>query len=301
MTERDDMTEDRGFAAGEAGFDDDRLLGFVLGLDDDPQLQAAAESDPALRAHLEAVRADVTAVGAGLDRAVPAPPEDYTDLNDPRWRRLRELVAASPTAAPRRRPLWVRLLAPAVAIGLVLLVGIVGVQYFGQSGGTAELSRSAGDEKAAQGVGEENGAVQSGATGDGGEGAEGAVVLGLPPGAPDASAYATVLVARARTPADDRQRFDVVRVLRGHAQEYAEGAIVTLDVVDGVVPAKRLVVLYLTPLPTPAPTAPAIGAATPTPGERPPGRAVVAYGYRGGEALVLQLPADADPEAPALP
>ena len=101
------------------GFDDDRLLAYALGLDDDPELVAAAAADDELRARLEAVRAQAEAVGARVAAAVPAPDEDYADLSSPRWAALGEFfeaaqagtgapspcaLAARPRAGPRRHP-----------------------------------------------------------------------------------------------------------------------------------------------------------------------------------------------------
>jgi hypothetical protein len=55
------------------GFDDDRLLAYALGLDDDPELLAAAEHDAELSGRLAAMRADVHRIGAQVQAAVPAP------------------------------------------------------------------------------------------------------------------------------------------------------------------------------------------------------------------------------------
>src|SRR5665647_2732750 len=75
-------------------FDDDRLLAFALGLDDDPELVAAAAADEGLRRRLDVVRAEVEQVGAQVRAAVPGPDEHYTDPSDPRWAGLREFFAA---------------------------------------------------------------------------------------------------------------------------------------------------------------------------------------------------------------
>ena len=60
--------------------DDDRLLAYALGLDDDPELVEAAAADAELGRRLETVRAEVDQVAAGVRAAVPAPDDDYTDL-----------------------------------------------------------------------------------------------------------------------------------------------------------------------------------------------------------------------------
>ena len=92
---------------GASAFDDDRLLAFALGLDDDPELLAAAAGDEGLGRRLDAVRAEVGQVGAQVRAAVPGPNEDYTHLGDPRWAGLHEFFAPprwcssrSPSASP---------------------------------------------------------------------------------------------------------------------------------------------------------------------------------------------------------
>ena len=65
----DDRTDEMRSAPA---FDDDRLLAFALGLDDDPELVAATAADEGLRRRLDAVRAEVEQVGAQVRAAVPA-------------------------------------------------------------------------------------------------------------------------------------------------------------------------------------------------------------------------------------
>ena len=83
----------------ERRFDDDRLLAFALGLDDDPELAAAAAGDERLRRRLDAMRAEIGGVATQLDAAVPAPGGDYADPTGVRWAGLREFY--QPPAPPR--------------------------------------------------------------------------------------------------------------------------------------------------------------------------------------------------------
>ena len=106
-------------------FDDDRLLAFALGLDDDPELVAAAAADEGLRHRLDAVHAEVEQVGAQVRAAVPDPDEDYTDPSDPRWAGLQQFFAARRPARTRSRAsLWLRVLAPAAVILVAVAVGL---------------------------------------------------------------------------------------------------------------------------------------------------------------------------------
>ncbi len=109
-------------------YDDDRLLGHVLGLDDDPELAAAAADDEALRQRLAAMTAEIDAVRSGLEAAVPAPDDAYADPAAPRWEALREHMAAPTT--PRRWP-WLRLrvLAPAAALILAVAGGLTVIAH----------------------------------------------------------------------------------------------------------------------------------------------------------------------------
>jgi hypothetical protein len=288
MTERDDTN------GAQPRFDDDRLLGFILGLEDDPDLEEAAASDPALRDRLAAIRADTDAVRDGLERVVSPPPDGYADLRDPRWGELRELVAAPAPAATRRRPAWLRVLAPAAAIVLVLVAGVVGMQRLGNTGGN-EAATSAVDEKATEGYGDDGATVQGEGT-TRAEGSDGAAAPALGAGALDPAGFATVLVARAVAPAAFRQRFEILRVLQGDQADFVPGEILRLDMVGRAVAPDRLVVLYLEPLAetdavTPAPVLSAGGS----------GGAVIEYEFRRETAYAQQLPGDTDPDKVTLP
>jgi hypothetical protein len=301
MTERDDMKREdeadmeRTDETREPGiFDEDRLLAYTLGLEADPELEAAADDDAALRRRLHAMRADVDAVGAGLGRIVPTPPDDYADLSDPRWGELRGLVAAP--SAPRRRPMWLRVLAPAAAIALVLVAGVVGVQRLGDTGQN-EASVSADDKSGA--VYDESD-TQSGPTG-GAEGSDGAAAPSLGRSAVDATGFATILVASASSPGGDRQRFEILRVLRGKPAEYPVGDYVRLTVIDKAVAPHRIVVLYLDPVAVPSPGGEETsGTTSPLDGRDTEG-SVIEYELDGAPAFALQLPGGTDPDDVELP
>ena len=126
-------------------YDDDRLLACALGLDEDPELLAAAAADAGLGARLEAMRADVAAIGAQVSAAVPEPEESYTDLSGDRWGGLKEYFDAPAEAAkPRRERRWWRVLAPVAAlVVLALVVGIVAINGGGLTGSSSSTSGSA--------------------------------------------------------------------------------------------------------------------------------------------------------------
>ncbi len=145
------MTDERTEQDGPAGtFDDDRLLAFALGLDDDPELRQAAAAGADLGARLAAMRADVDAIGAQVRAAVPQPDASYADLTGERWGGLREYFEApASTAAPRRGRRWWRVVAPVTALAvLAVAVGIVAVDQSGRSASSdsaSEVARSAMD------------------------------------------------------------------------------------------------------------------------------------------------------------
>ena len=106
------------------GFDDDRLLALALGLDDDPELLAAAERDAELAGRLAAMRADVDRIGAQVRAAVPAPEDAYADLSGERWSGLKEYFEAPASVAkPRRERRWWRVVAPVTALAVLAAGG----------------------------------------------------------------------------------------------------------------------------------------------------------------------------------
>ena len=296
MTEDDEMNDsantDEDFVSGSAGgraFDDDRLLAYALGLGDDPELEAAAREDDALRDRIAAMRGDVDAVAAGLDRVVPAPPDDYADLGEARWGELRESVTAP--AAPRRRPAWLRVLAPAAAIALVLVAGVVGLQRLGDGEGNEAATTSA-DDKAVESYDRQKTSA--------GQGEAGPTTDGLAAPTPAAAAadpgYETVVVAVAAPPAAGRQDFYVRRVVFGEA-----GPLITLEIDEQALVAHALAILYLTPTGdetgASAPPKPTVSASP------PPSVASKAlrFTFDGAPAWARQLAPGIDPERVTLP
>lgn len=241
----------RGVRSGD-GMDDDRLLAYVLGLDDDPELVAAATADAELGSRLEEVRAEVDAVAAGVRAAVPAPDETYTDLSDARWAGLQEYFTPAQERPRRERRgsrRWLRVLAPVAAVALAVAIGVSVIERQGgadlgiaeRSGKTADAS----DTSSAGGDGAGGGPAESGSTGASVDGVPAAVTsvtpeqssFDEPPSGPVMAAggvpvpatsvnrlaalseqmddFAVIVLATAQQAADGFQDFLVLRVFRG--------------------------------------------------------------------------------------
>ena len=257
-----------------ARFDEDRLLAFALGLEDDAELQAALALDDELRRRLEALKADLGDVGAGLQRLAPAPDDTYADPAAARWDGLRPLFAPPPE---RRTARW-RVLVP--ALGAILAVAVVG----------ALALRS--------------GPLDSQMAGD--RGAESADSLGAPTAETDASKatygagalaadlelFGTAFVARAGEVSDGTQHFTVVRRIKGLVTDD-----IYLEIVDEPVAMDALALVMLgsasvgagVKTPILAPSAPEDEAL-----QRLGLAGFVAFGYQGAEAVARPLPADVD-------
>lgn len=200
-------------------FDDDRLLAYALGLEVDAELETALVGDEDLRSRLEAMRAGLDGIGVGLERLVPAPDETYADPAAARWDGLRPFFAPPPgrRTAGRR---W-RVLVP--ALGVILAVAVVGA--FALRDGPI-VSQRATDE-----VGTAAESADAPAVGaDASKSAYGRDDL-----AADLELFETVFVGRAGEVADGRQRFTVVRQVKGTVT-----GDVYLDVVDQPMPAETL-------------------------------------------------------------
>jgi hypothetical protein len=278
--------------AGAPAFDDDRLLALALGLDDDPELVAAAAADAGLLRRLDAVRADVAQLGAQVHAAVPAPEESYADPNDPRWAGLQELFAASRPAQNRSRASrWLRVLAPAAVALVAIAVGLAVIND--QKSDTASLNSSL--PAAAKASSEAAGASSDAGATSTDRAAEYAQTLH-----DQLDLYAVVVLTRAKAVSGAFQRFAVLRVLKGDGP-----TTVRLRVADRPAAAGRLSVLFLRPQSqaspdttlTPMPgttettgTLSALGAAEP-----------VTYAYQGETAVLRELPAGTDPAAVSLP
>lgn len=181
------------------GMDDDRLLAFALGLDDDPELEQAAAADPTFGGRLKAVRAEVDQVAAGIRAAVPAPDDAYTDLADGRWAGLQEYFAPGRerrAAASRGSRRWLRVLAPVAAVALAVAVGVTVIERQSDPGQMSVAERSG---KAADTTGGSAGSAPAAATQNAGGESTGA---GATP-AGDALAGGAPVVATSDLPGDE--------------------------------------------------------------------------------------------------
>ena len=230
-----------------ASFDDDRLLAYALGLEDDAELEAALTEDGELRRRMEALRAGLDDVGAGLERLVPAPDETYADPAAARWDGLRPFFAPPPERRPARGSLlgrW-RVLVP--VLGAILAVAVVGA--------FALRDGPIGTQRATDEAGRAAESADAPAVGaDASKSAYGAGDL-----AADLELYETAFVGRAGEVTDGRQRFTVVRQVKGTVT-----GDVYLEVVDQPIPVETLTLVMFgagtlgadgNP-PVPAPTAP---------------------------------------------
>ena len=289
----DDRTDEMRSAPA---FDDDRLLAFALGLDDDPELVAATAADEGLRRRLDAVRAEVEQVGAQVRAAVPGPDEHYTDPSDPRWAGLREFFAAPQPAKTRSRASrWLRVLAPAAVALVAVAVGLAVISD--QKSGTVAVNSSlpaaakASSEAAGRLTGA--GAATTDRAGDYAETLRDQLDL-----------YAVVVLAKAKAASGAFQRFVVVKVLRGDGPH-----VVRLRVADRPADEGRLQLLFLRPQTggsaetsaeaTPAPV-PSATEATSTLEALAVGVPVM-YSYQGATAVLRELPAGTDPATVELP
>jgi hypothetical protein len=306
--------------------DDDRLLAFALGLDEDPELAAAAATDAELAARLEAVSADVAAVEARVSAAVPPPEQDYTDLSAGRWGGLREFFEAPAETGGlrrKRRP-WRLVASVAALVVLALVVGVIAVNGSRSGGGnsfTGVAGRSAGDGAGAPLQGSVASA-EAGATPQ----ATGRAALGER-FVDELNRFAVVVLARARQATGVVQRFTVLRVFKGSAPK-----VVELVVDDQPTDEGRLHLLMLEPTappqaqsaapwsptqsptaagqsplpdtasPVPATASPAAVTASPAPipsvaTDGPGKQLAVSYTYDGAPTVVREFPPGTDPDS----
>ncbi len=197
------------------GFDDDRLLAFALGLEDDPELLAAAEGDAELAGRLATMRADVALIDAQVGASVPEPDAAYTDLSGERWSGLKEfLEPPALAAAPRRERRWWRVAVPVTALAIIaLVVGIVAVNQGGSSssssGSSAEVARTATDDG-------QPAAAQSFKAGSSTEATGDTPAQRL---VEQLDRFAVVVLARARAASGALQRFAVLADLQGRSAQ----------------------------------------------------------------------------------
>ncbi len=297
------MTDERTYRTIRpgGGFDDDRLLALALGLDDDPELLAAAESDAELAERLATMRADVDRIGAQVRAAVPASEEQYTNLSGERWSGLMGYLQAraGDTKPPRARRWW-RVVAPVTALVVfALVVGIVAVNQGGQlasDGSSAEVARSSSD------------AAQPGAAESLGAGAGTHVTTATEPVrttvaqrlAEQVDRFAVVVLARARAATGALQRFVVVRIFKGDAPQ-----VVELEVDAEPADEGRLHLLMLDPTPAPdesfEPPEPIPSLATTTGDARLGEPLAVSYTYGGEATMVREFASGTDPDSVYVP
>jgi hypothetical protein len=296
-------------AAG--GFDDDRLLAYALGLEDDQELLQAAAADADLGARLAAMRADVVVIGAKVRAAVPEPDASYADLSGERWGGLREYFEVpSNAAAPRRGRRWWRVVAPVAALAVLALVaGTVALDQGDESlstGSSAEVARTATDaDDSFTGQSESTksgaGAAADPATTPGTETAPGAAVTPPPEEAPQTAAQSLAdQLDRFAVVTGALQRFAVLRIFKGDAPQ-----VVELEVDDRPADEGRLHLLMLDPTtagdetlpsPEPIPSLATVG------GDAAFGRALaVTYTYHGEPTMVREFAAGTDPDLISLP
>jgi hypothetical protein len=321
--------------------DDDRLLAYALGLDDDPELARAAAADDELARRLETVRAEVQEVAAGVRAAVPAPDDSYTDLSDARWAGLQEYFTPAqerPTKA-KGSWRWLRVLAPVAVVALAVAVGVTVIERQSGQSSTSVAERSA---KSGDALGTSGGSAVNGApvvddsslptqNGGGSAASSGAAAVATGPSAfaaspaPEPSTplsrlvalrdqmndFALVVLATAEQASDGFQDFVVVRVLHGEGPK-----LLHLKLAGRLADVGRLHLLMLEPLSesatTPAPESSAqaggdwaqeaTATAVATAEAMLLTSAVpVVYTYGGDMAVARELPEGVDPGAVTVP
>jgi hypothetical protein len=260
-----------------AAFDDDRLLDYALGLDDDPELAAALSRSARLRERLADLKSDLAAIETELRRGFPPLDESYPDLSSSRWSRLRHSLGEP--AAVRRRPRSGRRLTAALvaaALALALAIGLVTILTRNPAS-----SSNAGSSASSAGKSAVRSPASSLAAGAAQPAAAGAAAAAT---AAQAATYRDVAVVRAGPLRGASQSFTVVRTLKGSPP--ASFSLV-LQAIGNAPQAGSLAVAYLRPLATTAP-APSATSASP-------------YSFDSQPALVVALPAGVPAAAVRLP
>ena len=253
-----------------AAFDDDRLLDFALGLEDDPELAAALSHSARLRERLADLKSDLAAIDAELRRSIPPVGESYTQPDASRWSRLWPFFGRGEAA--RRRPLRGRRLAAvlvAAALAVAIVVGLVTVLPHSSSSNSAAggAAKSAGMAAPHAAAGAQT--VPAPTTGANTAGATSAGAV-----ADKAAAYRNVAVVRVGPVRGAGQSYSVVRTLKGSVP--ATFSLV-LRSIQSAPQAGSLAVAYLDPV-----KASAGVSLAPAPPE---------FAFAGQPALVVALPA----------
>ena len=282
-----------------AAFDDDRLLDYALGLEDDPELAAALSHSARLRERLADLKSDLAAIETELRRAIPPIDESYAQPGAARWSRLRRSFGEG--EAVRRRPLRGRRLTAAfvtAALALAIVIGVVAIMPRGPSS-SSSTSSGASKNAAAQAptvnLGAESGQSSAApgaapALGKGGSGSADSVSAAV---ARSAAAYRDVAVVRAGPVTGAQQSFTVVRVLKGSPP--ASFSLVLRS--TGSAPlAGSLAIAYLRPLvASTVPSASVQPSATTAPSGLPD------FAFDDQRALLVALPANVAPAAVRMP
>jgi len=256
-----------------AAFDDDRLLDFALGLEDDPELAAALSHSARLRERLADLKSDLAAIDAELRRSIPPVGESYTQPDASRWSRLWPFFGRGEAAW--RRSLRGRRLAAvlvAAALTVAVVVGLVAVlPHSSGSSSSGGATKSAGTAAPHAAAGAQTGTVPAPTTGANGvaAGASGAGAI-----ADEAAAYRDVAVVRVGPLRGAEQSYTVVRTLKGSVP--ATFSLV-LRSIQSAPQAGSLAVAYLDPVKASA----GVTSLAPAPPE---------FAFAGQPALVVALP-----------
>jgi len=282
-----------------AAFDDDRLLDYVLGLEDDPELSAALARSAPLRERLADLKADLVAIETELRETIPPLDASYAEPRSQRWPRLQRFYGGE---TGRRRPLHGRRLAATLAAAVLLVALLIRVRpgssssTFGSTGGgqrapalgAGKTAEQAGGQAAVPGTPAPTPAPVTGA----------AAIAGLE------QRYRDIAIARAGATTTERQTFTVVRVLKGDPRSRF-----TLRVAPGGATAApgTLQLVFLHPVAgssTPAASGTGDGAARVSGSGAASGTLFgppVAFTWRGERAAVVSLEGVTDPATVGLP
>ena len=257
-----------------AAFDDDRLLDFALGLDDDPELAAALSHSARLRERLADLKSDLAAIDSELRRSIPPAGDDYAQPGAARWSRLQPFFGHA--GAARRRPLRGRRLAAvlaAAALAIAIVVGAVTIlprSPGSSSGGSRKSADLAAPHSSAGQAGTVSGATSGAATGSGATG----TATRSSAVAAKAAGYRDVAVVRVGPLRGAEQSYTVLRTLKGSPPATFS---VVLQSIEGAPQAGSLAIAYLDPLKATT--------SAPSPAAAPE------FSFAGQPALVVALPA----------
>jgi hypothetical protein len=274
-----------------AAFDDDRLLDYALGLEDDPELAAALSRSARLRERLADLKADLASIETELRRAIPELDDSYADPGASRWSRLQRSFGVGETGGgrPRRRRRLATVLV-AAALALALVIGVLSVLPRSRPGPTG-TRRSSESAQAAGSAAGQSSALAGGKTAPVANAGTGAVATSGTgtAGAPSVTAlhaaeYRDVAVVRAGVVIGAQQDFGVVRTLKGTPPA---AFALTLRSTNSAPATGSLEIAYLRPLAAPSPAA-----SSPVPPD---------YTYSGRQALLTPLPTGAAASAVRLP